>query len=218
MNFPQAVPNPAVRRLSLYLRQLEALEADRVATVSSRKLAQSLGLTDAQVRKDLAYFGQFGRSGVGYEVLPLIHRLRGIFGTDRISHILLVGAGNLGRAVSAYQGFRAKGFELVGVFDSDTSVVGQRVGQLPVQPMSDLPLTARQHDARLAIVAVPVAAAQGVADQLIAAGVRGIFNFAPTRLNTPPGITVCNIDVAAELEQLNFLTNLGSKGPELGER
>ena len=215
MNFPQAVPNPAVRRLSLYLRQLEALEADRVATVSSRKLAQSLGLTDAQVRKDLAYFGQFGRSGVGYEVLPLIHRLRGIFGTDRISNILLVGAGNLGRAIITYQGFRAKGFVLVGVFDNDPAMVGQGIGQLLVQPMTDLPEVARQHGARLAIVAVPVAAAQSVADQLIAAGIRGIFNFAPTRLNTPPGVTVCNIDVAAELEQLNFLTSIGSPGPSM---
>jgi len=207
------VPNPAVRRLSLYLRQLEALETDRVATVSSRKLGQSLGLTDVQVRKDLAYFGQFGRPGVGYEVMPLIHRLRSIFGTDRISHILLVGAGNLGKSVIAYQGFRAKGFELVAVFDNDPELIGQRVAHLPVQPMTDLLQTARQHHARLAIVAVPAAAAQNVADQLIAVGVRGILNFAPTRLNTPPGVTALNLDVAAELEQLNFLTNIGS--PEM---
>jgi redox-sensing transcriptional repressor len=207
------VPNSAVRRLSLYLRQLEALEADRVATVSSRKLAQSLGLTDAQVRKDLAYFGQFGRPGVGYEVMPLIHRLRSIFGTDRVSHILLVGAGNLGKAVTTYQGFRARGFELVGVFDDDPQKIGGSVGQLSVQPMTELPQTASQHAARLAIVAVPAPAAQRVADQLIAVGVRGILNFAPTRLNSPPDVTVLNIDVAAELEQLSFLTNIGSSGP-----
>ena len=207
------VPNSAVRRLSLYLRQLEALEADRVAPVSSRKLAPSLGLTDAQVRKDLAYFGQFGRPGVGYEVMPLIHRLRSIFGTDRVSHILLVGAGNLGKAVTAYQGFRARGFELVAVFDDDPQKIGGSVGQLSVQPMTELPQTANQHAARLAIVAVPAPAAQRVADQLIAVGVRGILNFAPTRLNSPPDVTVLNIDVAAELEQLSFLTNIGSSGP-----
>ena len=207
------VPNSAVRRLSLYLRQLEALEADRVATVSSRKLAQSLGLTDAQVRKDLAYFGQFGRPGVGYEVMPLIHRLRSIFGTDRVSHILLVGAGNLGKAVTTYQGFRARGFELVAVFDDDPQKIGGSVGQLSVQPMTELPQTASQPAARLAIVAVPAPAAQRVADQLIAVGVRGILNFAPTRLNSPPDVTVLNIDVAAELEQLSFLTNIGSSGP-----
>ena len=211
-NNPSKVPNPAVRRLSLYLRQLEALEADRVATISSHKLAQSLGLTDAQVRKDLAYFGQFGRPGVGYEVMPLIHRLRSIFGTDRISQTLLVGAGNLGKAVTAYQGFRAKGFELVAVFDNDPKKISRHVARLPIQPMTDLPQVASQHDARLAIVAVPAAAAQNAADQLIAAGVRGILNFAPTRLNTPPGVTVLNIDVATELEQLNFLTNIGPSG------
>ena len=213
MNFPSQVPNPAVRRLSLYLRQLEALEADRVATVSSHKLAQSLELTDAQVRKDLAYLGQFGRPGVGYEVTPLIHRLRSIFGTDRISQTLLVGAGNIGKAVTTYQGFCAKGFELVAVFDNDPTVIGQRVAWLTVQPMTDLPQTARLHDARLAIVAVPAAVAQNVADQLIAVGIRGILNFAPILLNTPPDVTVHNLDVAAVLEQLNFLTKIGS--PEI---
>ena len=210
MNDLSQVPDPAVRRLSLYLRQLEAFEADEVATVSSRKLAQSLGLTDTQVRKDLAYFGQFGRPGVGYEVTVLIRRLRSILGTDRISGAFLVGAGNLGKAVAVYQGFRDKGFELVAIFDSDPEKTGQRVAHLPVQLMADLPQIAGQHNARLAIVAVPAAAAQHVADQLIAVGVRGILNFAPARLNTPPGVTVRNIDVAAELEQLIFLINMKS--------
>ena len=211
MSSPTQVPNPAVRRLSLYLRQLEALQADAVPTVSSRKLSQPLGLTDAQVRKDLAYFGQFGRPGVGYEVTPLIQRLRNIFGTDRITRALLVGAGNLGKAVAAYQGFRAKGFQLVAVFDSDPDKAGQRVAHLPVQAMSELSHAASRYGARLAIVAVPAAAAQDVADRLVAVGVKGILNFAPTRLNTLPGVTVCNIDVAAELEQINFLTNVSSQ-------
>ena len=216
--FPAQVPDPAVRRLSLYLRQLEALEADRVATVSSHLLAQSLGLTDAQVRKDLAHFGQFGRPGVGYEVMPLIHRLRGILGTDRISHILLVGAGNLGKAVTAYQGFRAKGFVLAAVFDIDPRVIGQEVAGLPVQPMTDLPQVARRHEPRLAIISVPAATAQGVADQLIEVGVRGILNFAPIRINAPEGVSVLNIDVAAQLEQLSFLTSIGPPSPQLAPR
>lgn len=207
------IPAPAVRRLSLYLRQLEALATDSVATVSSRTLAESLGITDAQVRKDLGYFGQFGRPGVGYEVTPLIQHLRGIFGTDRISQALLVGAGNLGRAVTAYQGFRAKGFELVAAFDSDPGKIGQRVGRVLIQPMEDLPEAAGQHNARLAIVTVPAADAQNVADQLIAVGVRGIINFAPTRLNTPPDVIVHDVDVAVELQQLKFRTNLGSESP-----
>jgi redox-sensing transcriptional repressor len=209
MNFPAQVPTPSVRRLSLYLRQLEVLEGDSVVTVSSRKFAQSLGITDAQVRKDLAYFGQFGQPGVGYEVMPLIHRLRNIFGTDHLSLILLVGVGNLGKAATAYQAFRTKGFELVAVFDNDPEMIGRRFAHLSVLPMADLPQAASEYDAHLAIIAVPAAVAQNVADRLIAAGVRGILNFAPTRLNMPPGVTVRNIDVTAELEQLNFQTNMG---------
>ena len=216
MNVPSQAPNPAIRRLSLYLRQLETLDRDRVATVSSQELARSLGLTDVQVRKDLTHFGQFGRPGVGYEVMPLMLRLRGILGTDRISRALLVGAGNLGRAIVAYRGFRSRGFELVAVFDSAADKVGQRLADLTVQPMSDLPTAASRHGARLAIVAVPADAAQGVADQLTAAGIRGILNFAPTQLEASPGVTVCNLDVAAELEHLHFLIETGS--PDVSDR
>ncbi|MBI1368882.1 MAG: redox-sensing transcriptional repressor Rex [Planctomycetes bacterium] len=207
------VPNPAVRRLSLYLRQLEQLQAHQVATVSSHNLAQSLGLTDAQVRKDLAYFGQFGRPGVGYEVIPLIHRLRTIFGTDRISPTLLIGAGNLGKAVAAYQGFRSKGFDLVAVFDSDPRKVGKKVGKLPVRPMNELAQTVAREHVRLAIVAVPAEAAQDVVAKLADVGIRGILNFAPIQLQTPAGMSVRNLDVAAELEQLSFVTTGGEIAP-----
>lgn len=202
------VPDPAVRRLSLYLRQLESLEQEQVATVSSRRLAESLGLTDAQVRKDLGYFGQFGRPGVGYEVPALVHALRRILGTDRISNALMVGVGNIGRAVAAYHGFRDKGFELVALFDRDERKVGKKVGRLTVQSISDLAAVVREREIRLAIVAVPAAAAQEVADELIAAGIRGILNFAPVQLRVPAHVTVRHIDVAAELEQLVFLTSL----------
>ena len=204
MDQPSKVPGPVVRRASLYLRQLEALDAKRVASVSSGKLAQALGLGDAQVRKDLAHFGQFGVPGVGYEVMALIQSLRSIFGIDRITRALLVGAGSLGTTVAAYQGFRAKGFELVAVLDSDPEKIGQRFGDLTVQPMTVLPEAARRHGVRLAIIAVPAAAAQLVADQLVGVGIRGILNFAPVRLETPTGVTVRNIDVAAELVQLSF--------------
>lgn len=205
---PLDVPDPAVRRLSLYLRQLESLQQEQVRTVSSRRLAEALGLTDAQVRKDLGYFGQFGRPGVGYEVPTLIRRLRHILGTDRISHTLMVGIGNIGRAVAAYHGFRDKGFELAALFDRDERKVGKKVGRLTVQPMDELPKVVQQYGIRLAILAVPAADAQEVADLLIAQGVRGILNFAPVQLRVPEGVTVRHIDVAAELEQLVFLTSL----------
>ena len=210
MSRSSQAPGPAIARLSLYLRQLEAVGAEGVETVSSRKLGQSLGLNDTQVRKDLAHFGQFGRSGVGYEVTPLIRRLRKILGTDRVSTALLVGAGDFGRAVAAYPGFRSKGFELVAAFDSDPGKAGKYVAHLPVQPMTELHEAASLHGARLAIVAVPPDAAQNVADQLVASGVLGILNIGPAGLNTPPGTAVHDLDLAAELERLNYLVKMAA--------
>src|SRR5687768_12907895 len=121
---PESVPNPAVRRLSLYLRQLESLKRTDRTTVSSKQLGQSLGLTDAQVRKDLAYFGQFGHPGIGYRVDDLIGQVKRILGTDKTWNVIMVGAGNLGRALASYRGFNNKGFKLVAIFDADASKVG----------------------------------------------------------------------------------------------
>jgi len=123
-----AIPNPAVRRLSLYLRQLESFKRKERRTISSRQLGESLHLTDAQVRKDLAYFGQFGHPGIGYRVDELILQVRKILGTDKLWNVLLVGAGNLGRALSAYKGFNAKGFKLVAIFDADPGKIGRKLG------------------------------------------------------------------------------------------
>src|ERR687897_1781011 len=136
---PESVPNPAVRRLSLYLRQLEALKRGGRSTVSSKQLGESLGLTDAQVRKDLAYFGQFGHPGIGYRVDELIAQVKRILGTDRTWNILLVGAGNLGRALSAYRGFEAKGFRLITVFDNDPGKVSKRLGPFTIQSLAEVP-------------------------------------------------------------------------------
>src|SRR5215831_14321399 len=129
---PDTVPNPAVRRLSLYLRQLEAFKRKDRKTISSKQLGESLNLTDAQVRKDLAYFGQFGHPGIGYRVDDLIARVRKILGTDKIWPVLLVGAGNLGRALLAYRGFDSKGFQLVAVFDNDPAKIGKKLGSFVV--------------------------------------------------------------------------------------
>src|SRR5277367_1225108 len=130
-------PNPAVRRLSLYLRQLESFKRKDRRTVSSKQLGESLNLTDAQVRKDLAYFGQFGHPGIGYRVDDLIVQVRRILGTDKTWNVLLVGAGNLGRALMAYNGFEAKGFSLVAVFDSDPGKIGKKQGPFAAQTGSD---------------------------------------------------------------------------------
>jgi len=203
----ESIPAPAVRRLSFYLRQLEAFRDVNRRTVSSRELGEALGLSDAQVRKDLAYFGQFGHPGIGYRVPELIQRVRRILGTDRISHVLLVGAGNLGRALIAFRGFAKRGFELVAVFDKDAAKIGQKPdgpNTVRIQPLSDMAATARKHSIRVGILAVPASAAQQVAEEMVAAGIRGILNFAPVALQVGPTVEVASVDLAIHLEQLSF--------------
>src|SRR5947209_18385513 len=148
---PDLIPNPAVRRLSLYLRQLEAFKRKDRRTISSKQLGESLNLTDAQVRKDLAYFGQFGHPGIGYRVDDLIAQVRRILGTDKTWNVLLVGAGNLGRALMAYKGFDAKGFRLSAVFDADPAKLGKKQGPFSIQPLSELASTIGQKNIRLGI-------------------------------------------------------------------
>lgn len=195
---------PAVRRLSLYLRQLEIFQLRNRKTVSSRQLADTLGLTDAQVRKDLASAGQFGHPGIGYRVDELIKSLKHILGIDRTWNVILIGAGNLGRALTSYRGFLKKGFQVVAVFDADPGKVGTVVGNHPVSAMSDMPRIVRETQARMAILAVPAESAQGVADQVIAAGVQGILNFAPVALTVPDELALEVVDVAVQMEQLSY--------------
>lgn len=207
MTKPDNIPAPAVRRLSLYLRQLEIFHESDRRTVSSRELGEALGLSDAQVRKDLAYFGQFGHPGIGYRVSELIQRVRQILGTDKKSNVLLVGAGNLGRALLAYRGFSKRGFDVIAVFDNDPKVIGQKMdgpSSMRIQPLKDMPKTVSQHNIRFGILAVPGAAAQSATDTMVAAGIRGILNFAPITLQVEPGISVSSVDLAVHLEQLSF--------------
>jgi redox-sensing transcriptional repressor len=213
----QKIPKPTVKRLSLYLRELDALAETQQETISSKQLATALGLTDAQVRKDLAYFGQFGHPGIGYRVDELIGRLKKILSTDRSWNAAVVGAGNIGRAVMPYARFARKGFEIVAVFDNDPKVVGTEVAGHKVRPMRDLPKLVAERDIKIGIVAVPAAAAQEVADALINAGVRGILNFAPVRLDVHNEVSVVSVDFLLSLEQLAFQISLGLTG-SLDER
>jgi redox-sensing transcriptional repressor len=206
------IPKPTVKRLSLYLRELEALLERERETISSKQLATALGLTDAQVRKDLAYFGQFGHPGIGYSVDELIERLRKILGTDRNWNAAVVGAGNIGRAVLPYARFTRKGFDIVAIFDSDPEVVGTEIAGHQVRPMKDLPKLVKEREIKIGIVAVPGPAAQEVADALIGAGVLGILNFAPVRLDVHDEVSVVSVDFSLSLEQLAFQISLGLKG------
>jgi redox-sensing transcriptional repressor len=207
---PEPVPNPAVRRLSLYLRQLEAFKRKDRRTVSSKQLGESLGLTDAQVRKDFAYFGQFGHPGIGYRVDDLISQVKRILGTDKTWNVLLVGAGNLGRALLAYRGFDQKGFRLVAVFDADPTKVGKKHGGFVIQPLTDMAATVQKQNIKLGMIAVPADNAQEVADQLVAAGVRGLLNFAPVSITVPHDVALNAVDLAVQLEQLSFQVSLSS--------
>lgn len=207
---PEPVPNPAVRRLSLYLRQLEAFKRKDRRTVSSKQLGESLGLTDAQVRKDFAYFGQFGHPGIGYRVDDLIGQVKRILGTDKTWNVLLVGAGNLGRALLAYRGFDQKGFRLVAVFDADPGKVGKKHGGFVIQSLAEMAATVQKQNIKLAMIAVPADSAQDVANELVAAGVRGLLNFAPVSITVPPDVALNAVDLAVQLEQLSFQVSLSS--------
>ena len=201
------IPAPTIKRLSLYLRFLEEFHAGGERTISSKTLGESLNLTDAQVRKDLAYFGPFGHPGIGYRAQDLIEKIRHILGTDRIWKVALVGSGNLGHALAAYRGFIQKGFQLVAAFDIDESKIGRLLpssDNLTVQSVEDLPKQVRDAEIKLGIVAVPAPCAQQVADLMIGAGIKGILNFAPIMLAVPEDVSVAGVDLAVRLEQLSF--------------
>ena len=206
-NHRRSIPPLTVKRLSLYLRYLEESTEANQATVSSRQLGRALGLTDAQVRKDLAHFGQFGRRGVGYYVQDLVKQLRRIFGTDKVWDVAVIGTGSLGRALLGYKGFLKKGFRVSAAFDNDPSKIGREFENVQVQPMTDLAEAVRSGRFRLAILAIPAEAAQEVTDDLCRAGIRGILNFAPVRLSVPEDVTVVPVDLAVQLEQLSYFAN-----------
>ncbi len=193
-----------VSRLSLYLRELQQLVRDGRATVSSSQLGKLLSYTDAQVRKDLAYFGHFGQPGIGYRCNELIAEIRRILGTDRQWVVTMVGVGNMGRALLRYKGFAAKGFRIVAAFDLDPRIIGSKIEGIPVFDAQRLGEVIRQLHVQLGLITVPANQAQAVADALIAAGIGGIVNFAPVTLSVPARIPLVSVDLTTELERLVF--------------
>lgn len=201
---PNVIPKAAAARLSLYLRHLESLRITGAATTSSKDLAKALGVTAAQVRKDLGYFGQFGFPGIGYKIENLIVEIRRILGTDRIWNVALVGLGNLGSALFRYRGFEKQGFRITGIFDKNPAVIGRQVDGLLVKHVSELSQAVSEGDISLGIMAVPAESAQEVADCMVSAGIRGVFNFAPAVLSFPANVAYVSIDLTVQLEQLSF--------------
>ncbi len=210
---PAEVPKAVVTRLSLYLRELQHLVRDGQEAVSSSALGERLGFTDAQVRKDLTYFGHFGQPGIGYRCQELVAAIRKILGTDREWTVAMVGVGNLGRALLRYRGFQSQGFRIVAAFDSDPQKTGETIENVPVYGVERLGELVGSLGIELGMISVPAEAAQSVAEALVAAGASGILNFAPVTLSLPDGISVVGVDLATELEQLSFsVTNRRTAG------
>ena len=202
---PEGVSELTTNRLSIYLRCLTELEHAGVETISSQGLAEQFHLNAAQIRKDLAYFGEFGVRGVGYYVKDLRRHLREILGLDRRLRVAIVGAGNLGLALADYPGFRQEGFEIVALFDTLNEKVGHlsRAG-VPIHDIRQLKRIVRQEHVSIGVIAVPASAAQNVINIVVAAGIRAILNFSPGALTVPPDVKLKSVDLTVSLESLSF--------------
>ncbi len=198
------ISDAVVRRLPIYLRFLSDLATQQTKTVSSAELGHKLDLNPAQIRKDLAHFGEFGQKGVGYDVEFLIDKIRRILKLDQQIYVALVGAGNLGRALCNYNMYLKDNMKIVAVFDANPTKIGEHMNDLIVQPMSELEQTIRQKDIRIGIITVPADEALLVAQQFATAGIEAILNFAPVKMKLPKGIRVHNADFTTELQSLAY--------------
>lgn len=211
----EQVSELTTNRLSVYLRCLNQLEAAGVETISSQALAEQFHLNAAQIRKDLAYFGEFGVRGVGYYVKELKRHLRKILGLDRKLRVAVMGAGNLGLALADYPGFRREGFEIMALFDvSDSKIGDESRSGVPIFDLKELRRVTRKERIDIAVIAVPAESAQMVLDQIVAAGVKAVLNFSPGTLKTPPGVKLRNVDLTVSLESLSFYLAQGETGGE----
>jgi redox-sensing transcriptional repressor len=205
------IPGKTIYRLSIYHRCLGRLEENGIETVSSSGLAKAAGVNPAQLRRDLGYLGTFGTRGLGYPVSELGEAIREVLGREHLQPVILVGVGNLGSALLRYDGFQKEGFEVVAAFDTRPHEVVRRGIHVPVHHVDDLPEVIRKEEVKLAVLSVPGAHAQEVANNLVEAGIQGILNFSPTVLQVPESVTVNSVDLALELEQVSFFVK--NEGP-----
>ncbi len=199
-----SIPDIVIGRLPIYLRALDRMIQEEKDYTSSHELGERLGISSAQIRKDLSHFGEFGKQGTGYNVQFLYEQIRHILKVDREWLMALVGVGDLGHAIADYRGFKARGFRIVALFDADPVKVGERIGDLTILPMEQLSAEIRHLGIRIAMIAVPAAEAQAVADRLIEAGVTALLNYAPITLAVPVGVRVQYIDPAAHLQHMTY--------------
>jgi redox-sensing transcriptional repressor len=202
--YPGGIPDATVARLPIYLRALYALAERGVSTVSSDELATAAGVNSAKLRKDLSHLGSYGIRGVGYDVEYLVYQVSRALGLNQNWPVVIVGAGNLGRALANYGGFVSRGFRIAAMLDSDQSLVGRELGSVIVRHVNDLEEVVAGSGIAIGVIAVPAAAAQAVCDRLVAAGVTSILNFAPLVLNVPDGVDVRKVDLSIELQILAF--------------
>lgn len=201
---PGGIPDIIISRLPFYLRALARMAGEGQCITSSKELGERLGISSAQIRKDLSHFGEFGKQGTGYEVEYLLDQLQQILRVNREWEVALVGAGDLGHALAHYQGFRHRGFQITLIFDTDPAKIGQALGGLEILDEASMVPTLRQREVRLAMLAVPAGAAQSAADRLVEAGVKGILNYAPTSLSVPEGVRVQHIDPVVNLQRMTY--------------
>jgi redox-sensing transcriptional repressor len=200
----RSIPEATVGRLPRYLQALVGLAAGGTSVVSSEELALAAGVTSAKVRKDLSHLGSYGTRGVGYDVAYLIHQIRRELGLTQDWGIAIAGIGNLGHALANYKGFAARGFRVAALVDADREKIGERVGELEVVHIDDLPELVRAQSIAIGLIATPATAVQDVADRMVAAGIRSILNFAPAPVAAPPGVSIRSVDLAVELQILAY--------------
>lgn len=212
------VSEHTARRLSVYLRCLNTLDAAGVKTISSKALAEQFQLNAAQIRKDLAYFGEFGVRGVGYYIKELKRQLRHILGLDRTVRVGIIGAGNLGLALADYPGFRQEGFDIVALYDAEETKIGHRSkGGVRIFDVGEFQRSVQRDRIDIVVVAVPAESAQGVVNAAVQAGVRAILNFSPGALKVPPGVRLRNVDLTVSMESLSFFLARGESDAEAVE-
>lgn len=201
------IPDVVIRRLPIYVRTLSTLQEQDKTSVSSEELARLIGVTAAQIRRDLSYFGKFGKQGKGYDIAYLRDTIEEILKLDRTWSMVLCGMGKLGHAIANYRGFRRSSFAIVGLFDADNSVSSETVNGIPIRPMSELAQTVRDEGIRVGIIATPRKSAQETADMLVEGGVEAILNYAPVILRVPDHVTVREIDPVSALQSMTYYIN-----------
>jgi len=200
----EKIPDIIIGRLPVYLRALQRMADNGIKTTSSQELGEHVGISAAQIRKDISQFGEFGKQGTGYSIAYLLDKLREILKVNRIWEVTLIGAGDMGHALANYQGFQNRGFHIVSIFDNDKEKIGTKIGEFTVQDTDKMIESIKAANVKIAMLTVPAPAAQGVADKLVQAGVRAILNYAPISLNVPSNVKVQYIDPATHLQRMTY--------------